>query len=259
MDYYESLERRITDLEIIFEGKQVGTLYHMCSLPSFIWCIEHNKIEAGKDANTITFVDGRPVHAVKLRDGIYYYLGKKPNSREWLSDEYQDKICDLMRSKGVEKQFISFTRDKKYVVSPKHGNARFIRIVLDGDKISDRHAIKPYDFYNGHYPNWNNTAQSDSARAHLFESEELVESPLQNLTKYIIKVEIDDSVRIAPESVKWSGITPSRLNKFIKLCKKNNISLDDISCKRLIEAYEGVCVSTNTDIDQKIIDGINSL
>ena len=259
--HYESLLNRVKYLEsLVYEGKQVGTLYHVCSLPSFIFNIEHNKIEADKYANVLTFVDGSLVHTVDNGRNVYYYIGNDKDKVNWKSDEYQDKIIDLINKKGVEKHFVSFTRNQKYKVSPGNSKfARFIRIVLDGDLISENNKVMPFDFYNGDYPNWNNTAQSNGMRAGLFESEELVESPLNNLTKYIIRIEIDKSVEYADEAKKYFGITPQRLNKFIKLCMKNNLIVDNESKQHLINAYKNLCLSDNIEVSDKIISDINNL
>lgn len=260
----ESLERRVSALEsLILERKQVGTLYHVCSLPSFIYNIENNKLEAGKDSNRITYVDGSPVFFKRVGHGgkrVYYWIGKRPDNYQ--DPEYQERIKELIKNKGVEKTFISFTRNKRYIAQTRNAKyASFIRIVLDGDSISDSKSVRPYDIYDGDYYDPYTDAQSDRVRSRRQEAEELVESPLLNLDKYIIRVEIDPSVRYAKESPDLYGFTSKTLlNKFVKVCKQHNIKIDTESKQRLIDAYVSVFeYYTGLKINNKVLQSLKDL
>ena len=157
------------------------------------------------------------------------------------------------------KTFISLTRDKRYNVNPEKAKfSPFIRIALDGNKISNNHAIRPYDYYGGDYIDGFTGMQSNTLRANTKESEELIESPLLNLDKYIISIEIDPSVKYAVYDPERYAFTKANLNKFVKLCKQHNISIGD-SKIHLIDTYKKMCVYNEMKIDDKLIQKISEL
>ena len=109
----ESLEIRVRRLErILLEGKQVGTLYHVCSLPAFLYNIENNKLEASSAANKILYVNGQPVFKKSVgcagNSITYYWIGKRPDNYQ--DYDYQDNIMELIKSKGVENFHFSYKR-----------------------------------------------------------------------------------------------------------------------------------------------------
>lgn len=171
--YYESLNRRIRKLEsLILEGKQVGTIYHVCSLGDYIKYILRN--------DTLS------------SSGLY---------RNAL---YND-----------ETNWVSFTRNKNYVFN-KHNVNALIRLVVDGDKLSDRYKIMPYNSlaaYSSYYAKEYGIDIGDMDQDELMdlglidddeieqvkdlpqnrEQEEAVRGPIKNISKYIKEIQIDIS------------------------------------------------------------------
>lgn len=167
--YYESLNRRIRKLEsLILEGKQVGTIYHVCSLGDYIKYILRN--------DTLS------------SSGLY---------RNAL---YND-----------ETNWVSFTRNKNYVFN-KHNVNALIRLVVDGDKLSDRYKIMPYNSlaaYSSYYAKEYGIDIGDMDQDELMdlglidddeieqvkdlpqnrEQEEAVRGPIKNISKYIKEIQ----------------------------------------------------------------------
>ncbi len=141
------LNKRITKLEnTIFEAKQVGTLYHVCTLDAYLKYIE-------------------------------------PSDQLSASGKYHNWIYG-------SNDFVSFTRDKFFVVATKSVMASkvLIQLVIDGDKLSEHYKIGPYnDFAFG--PNGEH--MDDSQIVKYREKEEVVKGPIKNLSKYIKEIRVD--------------------------------------------------------------------
>ena len=142
------LVKRITTLEKLLknEAKQVGTLYHVCTLDAYLTYIEP------KD--------------MLQASGKYY---------NWVygGDDY-----------------VSFTRDKYFVVGTKSVQASkvLIQLVIDGDKLSEHYKIGPYnDFAFG--PDGEHIDDGEAAKYR--EKEEAVKVPIKNLSKYIKEIRVD--------------------------------------------------------------------
>lgn len=141
------LNKRIAKLEnAVLEAKQVGTLYHVCTLDAYLKYIEpyDQLVASGKYYNWV-------------------YGGN---------------------------DFVSFTRDKYFVVSTKsvQRSKVLIQLVIDGDKLSERYKIGPYnDFAFG----LKGEPVDDSSAVEYREKEEVVRGPINNLSKYIKEIRVD--------------------------------------------------------------------
>lgn len=153
----KKLEARIARLErlLLHEGKQVGTIYHICTLEDFLkYVVPKDQLSASGEYSN------------------YLYGG----------DNY-----------------ISFTRDKNYVIGhPYLTPHAFIRLVVDGDKLSNNYKIGPYNdahWYRTEEDPYNGTApvrdDDDDEIIKWREQEESVKGPIKNISKYLKSVQID--------------------------------------------------------------------
>lgn len=134
---YMCLEKRISYLEKhILEAKQVGTLYHICSLEAYLKYVLPNDTLSSRG----------------------FYTNKIYNSKD----------------------FVSFTRSKSYVVPTVDDSHILVRLVVDGDKLSENYKIVPYNDLSD--------AQFDITK--LREFEEAVRGPIKNISKYTKSVQI---------------------------------------------------------------------
>ena len=131
----------------IKEGKQVGNLYHVCTLDAFV-----NRIIEDKE------------------------LGTKDNLHS--SGKYKNALLKTYDA-------VSFTRDPLFVVPTwtVQGAQILFQFVIDGDKLSDRYKITPY---NGNY-----TDSELHTHPKYFEKEEVVIGPITNFKSYIKEVRFD--------------------------------------------------------------------
>lgn len=142
---YMCLEKRISYLEkYILEAKQVGTLYHVCSLESY-----------------------------------YRYI--LPNDVLKSSGEYDNYLY-----KGND--YVSFTRNKSFIVDTVIDYGIIVQLVIDGDKLSDHYKIGPYNDMAYDSEGSPNYADDDPKNR---EQEEAVKGPIRNISKYIKSVQID--------------------------------------------------------------------
>lgn len=139
------LERRIARLESIAnvnEAKQVGTIYHVCSLKDYLkWILPNDTLQAS---------------------GRYYNFAYGGND------------------------FVSFTRDKSFVLESRDEEVVLVQLVVDGDLLSERYKVRPYnDFAFGD----DGQKKPDDFRKR--EMEECVKGPIKNISKYIKEVRFD--------------------------------------------------------------------
>ena len=147
------LEYRVRKLEklLINEGKQVGTLYHICDVKQFIkYVLPKDQLKASG----------------KYYNGLY---------------------------KGND--YISFTRNKYYTLvhDLSDYSGVFIRLVIDGDRLSDNYRVGPYndvqfDIETGEFLDL--PSDGDDAPKYR-EQEEAVKGPINNLSRYLKEVQID--------------------------------------------------------------------
>lgn len=144
---YVCLEKRISYLEKhILEAKQVGTIYHVCSLESY-----------------------------------YKYILPK----------------DVLKSSGSYdnylyggNDYVSFTRNKSFIVNTVTDYGILVQLVVDGDKLSEHYKIGPYN--DMAYDSTKDGALDyDNDDPKNREQEEAVKGPIRNVSKYIKAVYID--------------------------------------------------------------------
>lgn len=141
------LNKRIVKLEnAILEAKQVGTLYHVCTLDAYLKYIA-------------------------------------PSDQLAASGKYYNWVY------GGD-DFVSFTRDKYFVVATKSVMASkvLVQLVIDGDKLSEHYKIGPYnDFAFG--PDGEHVEDGQAAKYR--EKEECCKGPIKNISKYIKEIRLD--------------------------------------------------------------------
>lgn len=139
------LEKRISNLERkINEDKQVGEIYHVCSLDDYL--------------NYIVPED-------TLR-----------SSGKWKNHLYGGK------------NFVSFTRNKGYIVPLHDEDNALIQLVVDGDKLSHHRKIKPYNNYAFTKDGKKYKGPTNPSG---LEAEEAVEGPIEKISDFIKEVRID--------------------------------------------------------------------
>jgi ankyrin repeat protein len=144
---FNALDKRIKILESqLLESKQVGTLYHVCTLSAYLKYI--------------------------LPTDTLSSSGKYTN---WLY-------------KGSN--YVSFTRDKKFTVETGTVDKAdvLIKLVVDGDKLSEHYKIGPYNDFAYDYKG---NKFDDSDMILYREKEEVVKGPIKNISKYIKAVYFD--------------------------------------------------------------------
>lgn len=139
------LEKRISNLERkINEDKQVGEIYHVCSLDDYL--------------NYIV-----PEDTLK-------------SSGKWKNHLYGGK------------NFVSFTRNKGYIVPLHDEDNALIQLVVDGDELSHHRKIKPY---NNYAFTKDGKKYKGPTNPSSLEAEEAVEGPIEKISDFIKEVRID--------------------------------------------------------------------
>lgn len=145
LEEYKHNKRFANLKNTVYEAKQVGTLYHVCSLKEY----------------------------------LKYVL---PNDQLSASGKYYNFLYG-----GAN--YVSFTRDKKFVLDTRDGDIILVQIVVDGDKLSENYKIGPYnDFAFGGTHGAVKKKKDDFRKR---EMEECVKGPIKNLSKYVIEVRFD--------------------------------------------------------------------
>ena len=144
---FNALNKRIKILESkLLEAKQVGTLYHICTLSAYLKYII-------------------PTDTLSSSGKYMNWLYKGSN-------------------------YVSFTRDKKFTVETDavYGADVLIKLVVDGDKLSEHYKIGPYNDFAYDYTG-NKFDDSDMILHR--EKEEAVKGPIKNISKYIKAIYFD--------------------------------------------------------------------
>lgn len=209
-DVLNSLDKRLRILEqyMYNESKQVGNLYHVCSLEAYLNYIA--------PTNTLSA------------------SGKYNN---WLYG-------------GTD--YVSFTRDKRFIVDSTRlfDSNVILQLVIDGDKLSNKYSIKPYNDFMWDY---DGKKSSDDDNPKFREREEVVKGPIRMVSKYIkqiyfdasnidsatideLKELIDDNVEYMP-IIKSSMLAYSSKNPDFMSFKRENLNAGD-SLEKAISIFE---------------------
>lgn len=190
---YRSLEYRVSKLEKLLynEAKQVGILYHVCTLDDY----------------------------------LKYTL---PNDTLSASGNYKNFLYG-------GNDYVSFTRDRHFVVSTNKVDTAniLVRLVVDGDKLSERYRIGPYNDFA--YDVASGELDPSNDEAEFREKEEVVKGPIKSISKYIIKIDFDlnkineDAVAILKNALKNYG------SKLTNITYNHFISYNNPSYSRLLK------------------------
>ena len=148
-----------TQTQIIDESKNLGTLYHFTNLQNASNIIKSNQIVASTTESSDYQRD-------------FQFFKKK-------GQEVRDKGLSYLT-------FVSLTRDKLfYKKRPKISSAPIVRFELDGNKLSSKYKIKPFNYYADEIEN-------ETDRFYSNEGEERVnlytKGEISNLDRYTTRI-----------------------------------------------------------------------
>jgi len=108
----------------------------------------------------------------------------------YTSIESATKIAksDMFRPMGYDG--VSFTRDKHFHKAERHEFALECRFVINGNKLSHNYKIEPFNYFNEPSPvdgSYKHSPEYD-------EQEEVVKVPIRNIGRYIISLQIYNSI-----------------------------------------------------------------
>jgi len=128
------------------------------------------------------------------------YMILKENYLRTANRTIRDDVKTINRA---DEYGVSFTRDKKFHKDYSKFYPMESCIIIDGDKLSNNYKLFPYnDFYDGPYkPAYKSAKESD-------EMETRTNRSIENIKKYIIRIELYDNVSGASEKeqldfIKW--------------------------------------------------------
>jgi len=143
---------------------------------------------------------------------------------------------------GGKYQYVSFTRDKffyKHETSGDNITSTDFRIVIDGDKLSNRFKITPYN--DNSTDNWSGSASyshtnkqlPDSERAEAYlkhldydEKEERVEGDIRDIRDFIISIDIISMGN-------YYDHDKENIKNLYTICKQSNIKLNQVDEKKI--------------------------
>ena len=118
---------------------------------------------------------------------------------------------------------VSFTRNKNFHSNKYRTMDDSFRLVIDGDKLSNNYKVKPYqDAYEPMIQDYLWKGHPNRRLYYESESEEKVESDINNILKYII--EINYSTKYYKNSLRVES-TKEIFQEISQLCIENNIKL----------------------------------
>jgi hypothetical protein len=155
--------------EFLFESKQVGVLYHYTSFKGLLGIIKTDSL-LGHISNNFEFNFDVDNFEFETDD---YELEKLQNYYNQRRDKFENQYK------------ISFTRDKNFTnIQRTIGKDLSVRLVVDGDKLSNNYKIEPYQ-YQAHYGK-SISKLGDEAEEKVFIKKG---DKLENISKYLIKIE----------------------------------------------------------------------
>lgn len=115
-------------LEFLNEGKQLGTIYHFTSVNSLLnICLVENELK------------GRPFKHNKF---ILNPLNKDVD----IVNKHNNFYKDIITKYNSDYYSVSFTRDKFLNTDYRSVSSMECRMVIDGDKLSNKYKFMPYQF-----------------------------------------------------------------------------------------------------------------
>lgn len=145
------LESRLSKIEkLINEEKQVGIIYHVC----------------------------------RMQDWLKYILPNDTLSASGVHSNFLHKNDDGT----AQKNWVSFTRNKSFVVSTKPMQKATIvmQLVVDGTVLSRKYKVTPYNDLA--FTNQGDITPDDETTR---EAEEAAEGPIKNISKYLLATNVD--------------------------------------------------------------------
>lgn len=152
-------------------------------------------------------------------------------------------------------KYVSFTRDKHFVVSTGDTQSAnvIIRLVVDGDKLSERYKVRPYNDNVFDTDNNDGVFLPEDEVISAREAEECVEGPIKNISRYIKQVQFDvpklnrasvDSLkdllkrrRFDASKVVFGNFITNRSPSYFKKLVKDNLAVGD-SIQKVISVLE---------------------
>lgn len=156
-----------------------------------------------------------------------------------------------------DKEGVSFTRNKNFLVNTTIFSYVVFRITLDGDKLSENYKIKPNDFYN-QFSMSDRVSQKMTAVSD--EMEEVVIGEIKNLDRYIKNIEFIIKANPALSIQKEKQAT---LDSLVYI-KKHNLpfssqALTKVSFKRDLDSLISLYTSLVSYIPSEVAKNIKGI
>lgn len=164
---------------LILESKQVGTIYHFTSLINTYLIVYYNQLHSNREPD----------------------------------EEFIKTYQKFSKQYGYT---YSFTRDKSFdkrVGESQLDTPLTCRIDFDGNKLSTKYRINPFDWNGG----------GDEMEETIFSTSDI----LPNMNNYILKLNVCTLESFENEVEVYLGGEPSMLYKLIQVIKQLNIMSDD--------------------------------
>lgn len=115
---------------------------------------------------------------------------------------------------------ISMTRDKNFIYDAYGGMINkmgYIQFVINGNKLSTRYKIRPFDYYRNHFTDF-----IGSDISHYDEKEEIIlTKKINNFTRYIEKIRYKQ-----PKIEKYKKVGDSYIQQIKEICDPLGIEIE---------------------------------
>lgn len=107
--------------------------------------------------------------------GVLYHFTSIPRALSIMKD-------NKLKISTSSRPAISFTRNKNYGKSVRYGltGGLDVRFTIDGDLLSTRYKVQPYQY---HFYDYTDVENKD-------EAEEIVTKPIENIKRYVLKIDL---------------------------------------------------------------------
>jgi hypothetical protein len=100
-------------------------------------------------------------------------------------------ITDTQTLRPMEYDGISFTRNKNLHRTADGSIGEEARFIIDGNKLSNDYKVRPFNYFNDNrIPGENDTKYFHNPDTD--EAEEVVKEPIKELSRYVLKLEIEE-------------------------------------------------------------------